>query len=110
MALGVSYIDGTTYIYDLLYEESTITVGDLSVAQALLLSIKLGVEFDYNMDDGDDGVRRWIRYDKEECEDIIKGEYENFSEKDDLAEFLIQMGRLYFNEVKNLETDGDLDE
>lgn len=107
MTLGVSYIDGTTYIYDLLYDGSTVTVSDFSVAQALLLSIKLGVEFSYEMDDGDDGVRRWIKYDKEECEDIIKGEYENFSEKDDLAKFLIKMGKLYFNEVKNLETDGD---
>lgn len=105
MSLGISYIDGTTYIYDLLYEESTITVSDFSVAQALLLSIKLGCDFDYNMDELDDGVKWYIETDKEECEEILKGEYENFSEKEDLGKMLLKLGKLYFTEIKDLRKE-----
>lgn len=105
MSLGISYIDGTTYIYDLLYEESTITVRDFSVAQALLLSIKLGCNFDYNMDESDDGVKWHIEADKKECEEILKEEYENFSEKEDLGKMLLKLGKLYFTEIKDLRNE-----
>lgn len=104
----VSYIDGTTYIYDLLYEESTKRIDDLTLAQALLLSIKLGVDLDYNMDELDDDVKRIIKEDIRECRNILSGEYE-LDEEDDLSELFKRLGRLYMDKFEGLLLKGLVD-
>lgn len=94
MALGVSYIDGTTYIYDLLYEDNVIIVDNFTLAQAMLLSIKLGCDLDYNMDYMDDDVRKLLEEDLMECKNIITGECESLAEEKDLAKLLMKLGKI----------------
>lgn len=94
MSLGVSYIDGTTYIYDLLYEESTISIDNLTLPQTMLLSIKLGCDLDYNMDYMDDDVRELIEEDLRECRKLIRGECESIVMDKDFAELLMKLGKI----------------